>query len=518
MGPHLAEDSSYQDSPVSSIVDSSHEEPKQQVHSPDLLVRPQLGVPPNSLSHRKFATEPDMSYLPPSQPIKAVTGDRRNMEPRQRNDSRMVAMSSPPSSAGPSNALRKVAPRAQVSTPVDQSAKLYEGGIRAMLPSTISSNVENMTGVGAGTGRFSPNAFYTPPYSGIDSAGKPISADLPFSAHTPPRSKSVTPTHVPYSHLPVSTRSKTPPLLVSHLPSPPSSPPRGAFSPPEQQGDTIANTPSSARPGSGRGTPPLLGAGAFRDSAFSSSSQATYYVPIKTPNEKAERDREGSERSRRSVDNRISSILPGGWQPSPVEEEPEMDGVVNCAQSPADDSNTEGGPETPIHEVGSRVSSPELNRPDSGLRKSEAAVVGMIVNSVPSPPPLPRPGHDKRKDSLSSGTGQGWVLVNVDGMVPPSPVEASAARDTRARAVSRSPQPRSPTSWNGLDKGDTDIAKSPGARAMVIVDGMNVNKKSKSKSKSAAVGLNESSLRKPLFSLGRKNSVSIFASSPRCLR
>jgi hypothetical protein len=205
----------------------------------------------------------------------------------------------------------------------------------------------------------------------------------------------------------------------------------------------------------------------------------------------------------------MGTILPGGWQPSPVEEEPEIDIGMDGAQSPADDSNGEGGPETPIYEVGSRVSSPELNRPDSKLRKSEAAVVGMIVNPVPLPPPPPPPrlGQDKRKDSSSSGTGQGWVLVNVDGMSPPSPVEISAARDPRA--VSRSLVPLSPASanWNGLDKG----TKSPEAQGVVPID---ASKKSKSKSKSTVVGLDGSPPpNKTLFGLGRKNSVSVSASS-----
>ena len=492
MGPPLVEDLCYQDSPASSILDASHGELKRQVHSPDLIARPQTGVPPHSPSHRKFATEPDLVHLPPSPSAKIDFDDHRLIESRSS------------SSAGPSNTLRKHIPRAQPSNQ-RMPDKLYDVGVRAILPSTISSDVENMTGVGAGIGRFSPRVCYPSPYGGMDAAGKPISPDLPVSTHAPPRSRSITPSHQPYSLLhPVSTHSKTPELLGSHSPSPSLSSPHG---------DAISNTPSSALPGSGRETPPLLGPGAFRDSAFSSSSQATYYGPIKAHDLNAERDQEDIERSRPFVEKRSSSmgvILPGGWQPSPVEEEPEVDIGMDGAQSPADDSDRERGPETPVHEVGSRVSSPELNRPDSKLRKSEAAVVGMIVNPLPPPPRL---GQDKRKDSSSSGTGQGWVLVNVDGMVPPSPVEKSVTRDTGA--ISRSLEPPSPTSanWNGLDK--SRVARSHEAQALVVIDAMNVSKKSKSKPKSTVVGLDG---KKTLFGLGRKDSVSVSTSSSMYLR
>lgn len=499
MGPPVGEDSSGEDSSASSIHDSSHDELKRKVHGPD---RHQIGVHTNSPTHRKFATEPDMH----GQPVRPATDDPRSMEPRQPNNFRIVPISSS-SSAGTSNTLRKPKPRAKLSTPVDQRAsELHDGVVRAILPSTISSNVENMTGVGAGTARFSPNGFYpVSPHSGTGSSGKPVSPDLPISGHPPRRSRSINPSYPPYS-----PRPTTPPLFVSHLPSPPLSPRGVPNAPLEQQGGVTANTSSSAMPGSGCRTPPLLGASAFRDSAFSSSSQATNYVPIKAHDEKVERDQEDPERSRPSIGNRASSmgpILPGGWQPSPVKEEPEMDGSVNDAQSPVAESNTEGGTETPIHEVGSRVTSPELNRPDSRLRKSEAAVVGMIVNPVPPPSPLPRLGQDKRKDSLTFGIGQGWVLVNVDGMGSPSPVEMSPARDTYA--VSRSPETLSPTSvtWNGPDKGDE--AWLPEARPMVANSVMNESKKSKSKYKQTDSSLDGSPPGKLLSGFRRKISVSI---------
>lgn len=484
MGPHLVEDSSSQDSPASSIVDSSQGEFKRQVHSPDHLARSQTGVHPNSPSHQRFATDHDV-YHSPSSP---VNDDIQNPEQRHRNYPRAAF---PTSSAGSSAGLRQRNPRAQLLTPVDpKTEKPYEGGLRVILPSAISSDVENMTGVGAGTGRFSPNVFYTAsPYNGVDVA-KPISTDRPFSAHRSPRSRSVTPSHPPHSLQPGFTRSKTPPLLVPHSSYPSPSPPRGIpNSVPEEQGNVIANIPR-ATAGSGGETPPLLGAGAFRDSAFSSSSRATCYVSIKGHDKISGRDEEDPERSRSLVDHQI---FPGGWQPTPVKEESELDGSMN---------DPEGGPDTPIQEVSSRVSSPELNRADSTLRKSEAAVVDVLVHS---PPPVPRLGRDMRKDSSSSGTGQGWVLVNFDGISPATPIEMSPTRETHG--VSKLPEPITSPAGNGLNKDDVS------RMATAIIDPMNVGKKSKSKSKSTVVGVDESPPKRSFFGSSGKHSVSEFFGS-----
>jgi hypothetical protein len=487
MGPPLPEDSSNQDSPASSILDSAQSEVGRQVRSPDLLARSQLPVYPNSPSHRKFATEPDTSHLSHHHTRAATINDGQDTEPRQRNDPRVVGTPSPL----PSGMLRKVPPKspprgAQVVPPLDQKAeKPYNGGVRAALPSTISTDVENMTGVGAGASIFSSNVFYTSsPYDDTDGTSKSISSDRPLSPHRPPRSKSVTPPHQQYPLHPVSTRSKTPPLLVSNSTSPSPSPPRSvSIAQAEQEGDVMDSV-----------TPPLLGAGAFRDSAFSSSSQATFYIPIKGQDDYSERDQESAERPKPSLDSRSPSAglaLPGGWHPSPVKEEDEIDLGLNGDDS-ATGQDAGDGEKTPIYEVGSRVSSPELTRPDSKLRKSEAAVVGVISEPVLSPPPMPRRSQDKRKDA---GTGQGWVLVNVDGMSPSSPVENT--RDTHGASRSLSP---ASANRNGPNK--FDVPRSPEARPIVVIDEKGNGKKPRLTDGSPPP-------KKSFFGLGRKNSVSI---------
>lgn len=69
-----------------------------------------------------------------------------------------------------SNTLRKPAPRAQLPVSVhDADREAY----RANLPSTVSEDVENMTGIGAGAAARTPDVFYaTSPFGSVDAHGR----------------------------------------------------------------------------------------------------------------------------------------------------------------------------------------------------------------------------------------------------------------------------------------------------------------------------------------------------------
>jgi hypothetical protein len=503
------DDLSYQGSPAPSILNSSHGEIKRKpVHSPE---HPYLGSPQSSASqHRRLSTEPNISTSPPPpfQHVRAVSDDR-NMHhgSAQRKDS----YKSPVLSSSPTGVLRKPAPRAQVPVSVINEIDAGNEGFRTNLPSVISNTAENMTGVGA-TG-FSPHIYYTtPPFSGADSSDRPVTPISPTPIHAlNMRPRSATPPSRARSPLrPVSSRAKTPPLLVSHSPSPPSSPTRHTPVPYEhqQQKDPMIYQSPNDTPASGQssaaGTPALLGPGAFRDSAFSSNSEASYEIPIKWAGIGDMLDPDQTHqtaRSKPSIENRVSStgpMLPGGWQPTPIEEKYEEEGGMMNGQ-PTSDPDADEDAKTPIHEVVSRVVSPEMNEPDVRLRKSEAALVGMVAETMP-----PKP-----KELQGSGTGQGWVLVNVEGSNSPTFGES----DSPPHVLSRSPDLLSPTSQSSggpntpQHPSSAHATMSPEAKAIVIIDAVGAN--NKSRSATSQDGSNMSSpVRRRFFSLGRKSSVS----------
>jgi hypothetical protein len=137
----------------------------------------------------------------------------------------------------PGGILRKPAPRAQVpvsvnlDAPMDTEPSPDQEQFRAVLPSVVSSNAENTTGVGtvargAGQSAYTPDVIYTTTEQNYVSAGQPSSPGGPMTAPKRPRSPS--PPTAGSPPRPVSTRAKTPPLLTTL--SRPSSPavPRGS--------------------------------------------------------------------------------------------------------------------------------------------------------------------------------------------------------------------------------------------------------------------------------------------------
>lgn len=490
------------DSPEISVLDSSHGDLKRRVHNPELPIYPQSGIVQSSLVHRRHATEPHVpsSQTPPSEHARAATDDIRITHPHvgQRSEPQRFVPTSPVPMSNPS-LLRKAAPRAQVPVSIHEADGSVPDGIRVNLPSTVSNGVEDMTGVGASG--FSPDVFYTTsPFGAVDSTGRPVSPAAPVPIHTSSGQRFVTPSNRPRNHLrPVSTRAKTPPLLVSNPPSPSSSPPRTTLI--QQHKDAVAYSfpPGTNDSGHWKASeaPPLLGLGTFRDSAFSANSEITE-VPIKWtgigngfPRNATEVD---EQRPKLSTEKRVSSlgpVLPGGWQPTPIEEKPEENGGVTNTQFPATSSGDKnGGAKTPIHEVASRITSPEVSDPDARLRKSEAALVGVIAQT--SPPPLPSQLESKDMDSPSSGRGQGWVLVNVG---------ATEGTTVAAQPPSQSSSPLSPSSQVGRKQPTSEQATtSPQAKAIAIIDAIEANRGSDA----------ASPVKKRFFGLGRKTSVGSF--------
>ncbi|CAA7266600.1 unnamed protein product [Cyclocybe aegerita] len=428
--------------------------------------------------HRRLATEP----LPP------IPHSPNPQHTRAATDSSLR-----PNFPAQPHVLRKPAPRAQIPVSVVQDSDLPEQQqqplIRAPMPSTISTGVENMTGVGSGGGR-TPDVFYdTPPFS----ANSQTHFSLPVPVSPSPRPMRNVPTDVERPLRPVSDRAKTPPLLISR--SPPPSPPRGSSSPHNSKPSTpiVESGPS----------PPLLGGGAFRDSAFSSSSGATVEIPIQWTGPLKEEFKFDQEKPPRLKSSRLSStpMFPGGWQPTPIAEKAEDE--TGIPAPPVQQTQQT----TPIHELDSRIESPEIMQPDVALRKSEAALVG-IIQSTSSPPPVPSMHQPERKDTTASSPGgKGWVLVNVDNnAVNGTAQQAATNSEPQATSSPEGPIPGSPKP-NGVAKPNTPVPEqaSPAAKAIVIIDAMeSKHKKSQSASKNKEEG---SSGLKRFFSLSRKNSV-----------
>lgn len=495
------EGTTFQDSPAPSILDAAHGRIMRQATTPEPPTHNQMGA---SLGHRRLATEPGMSlsHPVPSQRVRATSedGQRAHFGPSQQYEYHRpgAPVNAPATLPG---VLRKPAPRAQVPVSVAHETETINAGFRANLPSVISSSAENMTGVGA-TG-FAP-------FGGIDSVGRSTSPVTPAPVQAFSGDRSTNPTGRTRSPLrPVSSRAKTPPLLVSRPPPTSSSPIYSPHSPVEKG--------SSSHP-------QLLGAGTFRDSAFSSNSELSCEIPIQwtgstTPDSKLTTQHERLSGTKYSTENRIPSTGPitGGWQPTPIEEKSEEGESVTVTgrQQGSTSPENEEDQTTPIHEVVSRVVSPELNGPDGRLRKSEAALVGMVAETLPplASPTSSRERRTQREEPGSPGSGHGWVLVNVEGAGYSSPTE-SGSRKSGEASTSRSPE--LPSSPNSKTKGyntpklasPEHTTMSPAAKAIVIIDAVDANSKSKFKSDQDRDATPP--LRKRLFSLGRKGSVRLY--------
>ncbi|KAF8269374.1 hypothetical protein EI94DRAFT_1725563 [Lactarius quietus] len=160
-----------------------------------------------------------------------------------------------------------------------------------------------------------------------------------------------------------------------------------------------APNPSRSRPShrkstSQSGTPPLLGPGAFRDSANSSNSNHTVDVPIAwTGTGKENGHTRDRSRSRDPKDN----VLPGGWVPAPT--------GAKDFKAPGDHPN-------PNESHRHKHSMTPLPHPEE--QRVRPARSGRAT--LPRSPPYPctsNPTPGRRDLHPAKGRGEGWVLVNV---------------------------------------------------------------------------------------------------------
>ncbi|KAJ7900031.1 hypothetical protein B0H14DRAFT_3423440 [Mycena olivaceomarginata] len=447
--------------PAASSVDSLPESPAPSIlngSAADLRrVAPEMpGVlSPTSLNsqqslHRRLASEPTShTPLSPSH-ARAATDSPGGSHHRHLSNS---------------NVLRKAGPRAQVPVSVhDTDPHVNEEGFRANLPSVVSESEQDFTGVGA-SGR-TPDVFYsTSPFHHNQAKEAPFPPVLPIDDDSRPNSLGSSPL------------GRTSPVLdiPSHSP-----PPHPAFTPPLDH-----PSPGEKSVAESDFSPQLLSPGAFRDSAFSSTSNSTEDVPI--PIKWTGEERES-----------VGPSFPGGWQPTPIDEKPEdMGGFDNV---PEEDTIIEehDGPTPDVQSVTQRVASPDLQAADLALRKSEAGLVGLIAAT----------------ENPDVSEGKGWVVVDVEGKG-----DGASAPTLGGSHVAASPEPQSPQSPISpavLPNATKDSSKSagsgtatppmahPAAKAIAAVDAIEAKNKSSSKSKQSTEN-SPSGIRK-FFSKGRKDS------------
>ncbi|KAF7320244.1 hypothetical protein MKEN_00809000 [Mycena kentingensis (nom. inval.)] len=365
--------------------------------------------------------------------------------------------------------LRKPAPRAQVPVSVhDTDTPMPEPEpLRARMPSVVPGSTENLTGVGAAAR--TPDVFYsTPP---LQQSPPAPGQEQPFPLLLP---KDVTRSQTPSSQGQRSSHSAVPSLGdPSHSPSPSSSP-QPAMTPPNEEVSQFS--PGKESPA---GTPPILSPNAFRDSAVSSATTSTYDMPIPIKWTGIGHDSSMDERES------VGPTLPGGWQPTPIDEKPED--FVDAEEHPL--------PTPEIQEVPVRVNSPDHQSPDFELRKSEAGLVGLIAASENSDPnPVP-------------SEGKGWVVVDVEQTGSGS---GDASDNVVASPISEPQSPTLPKITSPIPKSDSPAPISPAAKAIAIVDAIESKNKSTTSSLSSKTPENGggSGGVKKFFSMGRKNSTS----------
>ncbi|KAF9270389.1 hypothetical protein L218DRAFT_1071827 [Marasmius fiardii PR-910] len=438
-------------------------------------------------SHKRLVTEPALHNTSPLSQSR-IHHHRATTDPPNCDVSSPRTATPPPHSPLPSvsNVLRKAAPRAQVPVSVHDGDAPDGMEYRAVLPSVIPEGAANMTGVGA-----TPDVFYsTSPVRMAEAEKQPVF----------PQQKTGTP---PFHSPPM-----TPPLISTPPPAPASPSSSNASpsnvspsTPSDHERDELFNR-NAGRSLDG----PLLSPGAFRDSAFSSSTEMSKEIPIKWTGLDLDVPSIGEKRPAKA--DRMSSvgpILPGGWQPSPVEEEKE---IVFPSPEPGIKAGTEHSLNVDLKQ-NVRVASPEItDPPEQQLRQSEAASMGMIFPS--EPPAVPPLNTDLSKDkqhqeSSSSSSGQGWVLINVEGKdsaVSPGPAK-EISKDVGASPGAQSSPSPGPKTANGHIKQPTseNASMSPAAKAIVIIDAVD-GKKSKQKKESSP----STSRVRRFFSLSRKDS------------
>ena len=394
--------------------------------------------------HKRVATEPTANYLPFAQHLQDTTdGPHRPQDP--------IPSPQP-------HLLRKPVPRAQVPISVRQDSNILDEHqqIHAHIPSTISSGIDDMTGVGTVAIKSSSSPPSTPP----PKVGRQL-------AHVRSGSDKVA----------------TLPLLSS-------TPPKQTPQPNAKDEKLIPSTNDLS-------SPPLLGTNTFRDSALS-LNPATQTTFARSYKKDAKLEQEP--RLNPSYDS-SGPMFPGGWQTKSVDWKVEEESEFSTSMSEG-----KGAASTPIHENDSHIEAPAITAPDMSLRKSEVALIGMISSTSHVPPISQDEKSHKASENPSSSGGQGWVLVNVEGSNAVRSDESGSSNATSPRL------PNSPLSTKDsishTPKSSAPEQPSPAAKAIVILDAMDAKKKKRSTVESKESSEGNSTGFKQFFSLTKKNSVS----------
>lgn len=453
-GPGTTETDPYwPESPISQSGSMLDVRRSQRISTPEPQEVPMI---PSSL-HRRAATStqhPPPQVFPSSQAtpyhVRSLT-ESNAVPPLATN----FPLASPRAVSG--NAMRKAAPRVQLPVSVDFDTHDDEerAQFRTSLASAVPSSCENMTGIGSmARNRFTSNLIHTATPDQLPDTDHLYedavhSLPPPERHHRTPGSRSPSPQRRVSALRPVSTRSKTPPLLRSH------SPPR----------DPRTAQPPASRDVSMNEGPPLLSPGMFRvrDSAYSANTVDTdtsFGIPFKWGGLGRPDGIENIEEVHEELSEEGTPrgpILPGAWAMTPDEERPE----VSSRKADEHGLHLEQriSPDKSLHDIDARIALPEVVN-DQAVRKSEAGLIGMISPPRSPPPPIHPPSRESiykmkassssdppaspTKPSSRSGSGNGWVLVNVEGkehmMTPvgsptsPTPVERGRKHTTSAAA------------------------------------------------------------------------------------
>lgn len=403
-GPASTADTIFPDSPAPSILNASHGD----LRRPEGQFPPRYTQTEKASGHRKFASSPAPSspgiakpHLPPLAAVHSRSStDQGTRKFSPINPTQPLPLGqghplvTPPHSP---TVLRKPAPRAQVPVSVISDVP-EEPQYRAELPSVISEGNENMTGVGA-MGREPTVLYNTPPFP------------VPVVAESPPQ--------------PTQTRSITPPLLGP-----------GAF----QDRGTTYSTDSCEIPiswtGSEKSVPERPADTVYEDALSHRATTATNAPPSSFQHSKLGQSHRES----------VGPILPGGWAPTPSDENGPVGDQSVAPPIPS--------PPAPINEDDrAPVASPAVTHPDA-FRKSEAAFIGVMPTEEHDPMPAPYTAAEKgkgkevdnpvvdteptaipvRKETLEEAAtspvspdmdGTGWVVVDGELRPPVSPAPGS---------------------------------------------------------------------------------------------
>jgi len=199
-------------------------------------------------------------------------------------------------------------------------------------------------------------------------------------------------------------------------------------------------------------------------------------------------------------------MFPGGWQTTPIDRKVEEETGFSTSMSEG-----KGTASIPIHENDCHIEAPEIILPDMSLRKSEAALIGMITSTSHTSPPISQDEKPRKasQNSLSSG-GQGWVLVNVEGSNAVRSDESASTSNPTTPRPHEPKRPNSPLSTSvsasQTPKSSVPEQPSPAAKAIVIIDAMDSKKKKRSTTDSKESNEGSSTSFKQFFFLNKKNS------------